>query len=355
MRRLIIKMVESPVAILFCFVLILLSCKGNQPKVSKAVRTKVTLSDVRNSALSVPIHSNGILVTAEEVRLSFKTGGIVAKLPVEEGRKVKRGELIAALDLSEIKAATDQAELGYEKALRDFERASNLYRDSVATLEQKQDAGTALELAKSRLATARFNLNHSEIVAPAGGIILKRLVKVNEIVGPGYPVIFFGSSDKLWKVKASFSDKDIVKINPGDSAVITFDAWPDVKFPARVEQTGEIANPMTGTYEVELTLEKTGYRLASGFIGAVELYPSSTGTVKLIPVEAVVDADGNEGFVYFLSDDSTVSWIKVGIVSVIGTNLAVSGLPDNVQKVVTGGAAYLDNGEKVDVIRPAEK
>lgn len=335
--------------------LILLSCSDSKQKKSEPERTRVALSPVRHASLSQPFHSNGILVPDEEIKLSFKTGGIVAKLPVEEGSRVKKGDVIASLDMSEIKAVADQAALGYDKALRDFERASNLYRDSVATLEQKQNAATALDLAKSRLTAARFNLAHSEIKAPSDGIILKRLVRVNEIAAPGFPVIYFGSSDKFWKIKASFSDKEIVRINPDDSAVITFDAYPDVRFSARVEQTGEIANPMTGTYEVVLSLDKTEFRLASGFIAGVELYPSSGGTAMMIPVEAVLEADRKKGFVYTLNDDSSVSKREIRIMSVSGPDVVIEGLPDTIREVISGGAAYLRNGEKVNVIRQEDK
>ena len=177
------------------------------------------------------------------LKLSFKTGGIVASVNVKEGDRVKKGDLLAALDLSEIKANVVQAQNGYEKALRDIERVENLYRDSVATLEQKQNATTALNVAKSTLEIARFNLAHSSITAPGDGIILKQLSRRNEMVAAGYPVFFFGSSGKQWKIKANLSDRDIVRVNPGDSAVVNFDAHPEVEFCAVVDQVGGIANP----------------------------------------------------------------------------------------------------------------
>ena len=68
-------------------------------------------------------------------------------------------------------------------------------------------------------------------------------------------------------------DRDIIKINPGDSAEVSFDAYPGVMFSAIVDQVGEMSNPYTGTYETELTLKDAGYRLVSGFVASADIFP----------------------------------------------------------------------------------
>ena len=339
------------VSLILPAVLLGTSCKQKQIKQPETLPVRVTLSEIRSVPAVIPLHSNGILVSSEELKLSFKTGGIIANIPVKEGSRVNKGEVLASLDLSEIKAAVEQAVLGYNKALRDYQRASNLYRDSVATLEQKQNSATVLDLAESRLKIARFNLTHSTIIAPENGVILRIIAKENEMVGSGFPVILFGSSAKFWKIKVGVPDKDIIRINIGDSARISFDAYPDKIFYGLVEQTGEISNPMTGTYEVELSLLRTELRLASGFVAGVDLFASVNDSLPSVPVESVVEADSNEGYVYILNNDSRVTKIKVEIVSVKGSRLAVKGIPDGIKEVVSGGSAYLKDGEKVQVVR----
>jgi RND family efflux transporter MFP subunit len=348
---LIVIPVTMKIAVISIISLFLLSCRNEviKPPYSPPVRVKVT--DIKTVPALIPVHSNGILVSREEMRLSFKTGGIISDIPVREGMRVKKGAVLASLDLSEMTASVLQAESAYSKALRDLERASNLYRDSVATLEQKQDAATAFDIAESRLRIAEFNLIHSRITAPDNGIVLKKFAKENELVASGYPVILFGSSGRFWKVKAGFSDKYIIRINMGDSAVISFDAYPGVEFNAFVDQIGELANPMTGTYEVELSLEETDSRLASGFIAGVDLFTSDRDSVPVVPVESVVEADGTQGYIYTLKGDDEVTRVKIEIVSVIGSSVAVRGIPDGITEVISGGAAYLREGAKVEVVR----
>ena len=332
-------------------VLLFLSCRDRKSEttVSGPVRVKVTT--IKRVSAAIPVHTNGILVSSEELKLSFKTGGIVENIPVNEGNRVKKGTILASLDLSEIRAAVDEAELGYGKALRDFERVTNLYRDSVATLEQKQNASTALELAASKVKVARFNLTHSSITAPEEGIILKKFVAENELVAPGYPVILFGSSEGFWKVKAGIPDKDLVKVSIGDSAAISFDAHPGLMFYGTVDQVGELANPMTGTYEIEISLRMTELKLASGFVASVDLFPTVKDSLLAVPVESVVEADGNQGYIYILQEDSTVTKTKVDLINVKGSDITIKGIPPGMNEVISGGAAYLRDGEKVKVIR----
>jgi RND family efflux transporter MFP subunit len=338
--------------ILFLLIIIISAgCKHREVNNTSAEVTNIRVAGVTRGEISIPVHSIGTLVSSEEIKLSFKTGGIIETINVKEGTRVKKGDLLASLNLSEIRANADQAKNGYEKALRDYNRAENLYRDSVVTLEQKQNAATALNVAEAAVEIAQFNLIHSRIVAPENGIILKQFVKQNELVSSGYPVFLFGSSGKYWKVKSGLSDKDVVKVNPGDSAVISFDAYPGVKFSAVVDQVGEMSNPYTGTFETELLLIGSDYRLASGFVAGVNIFPVSKKSFSMVPVGSIVEADGQKGYLFIVTAAMTVQKIQVEIEALIGTMAAVGGIPEGTTEVVSEGAAYLKDGMKVNVVK----
>jgi membrane fusion protein, multidrug efflux system len=336
---------------LFSLIILMGGCSNSQPKAVIAGPTLVKVIEVSPESVSIPVRCSGILLSSEELKLSFKTGGIISRIPVREGDRVKKGQSIAFLNLSEIDAQVNLAGNAYDKALRDFNRAKNLYADSVATLEQLQNATTALSVSKSNLEIARFNLSHSTIVAPDNGIILRQFARENELVSQGYPVFFFGTSGKNWKVKTGISDRDVVKINSGDSAIITFDAWPGIQFPAIVDQVGEIANPATGTYDAELLVKDRGYRFATGFVASAEIFPSGKESYLLVPVGSIIEADGQTGYVFTVSDSNTVSKVGVTIVTVSGNRAAVTVAPAGIREIVSEGAAYLRDGEKVKVAK----
>ena len=325
-------------------------CRNSQVKNVAVLPSPVKVISITPESITIPVRTSGILLSSEEKKLSFKTGGIVSKISVREGDRVKNGQLLASLNLSEINSQVNLASSAFEKATRDYDRARNLYADSVATLEQLQNATTALNISRSNLEIARFNFSHSTITAPENGIILRQLVRENELVSQGYPVFLFGSAGKSWKVKCGLADRDIVKINYGDSACVTFDAWPGIKFEARVDLVGEMANPSTGTYDAELTISDNGYRFAAGFVANVSVFPSGKESHILVPVGSLVDADGQTAYIFSVSDSSVVSKIKVSIVTITGDRIAISGLPAGVKNIVSEGTAYLRDGEHVRVI-----
>jgi RND family efflux transporter MFP subunit len=339
-------------SIIFAFMIIVSAgCNPRETKVASDEAVKVRVIEIESRKITIPVHSTGTLISSDELKLSFKTGGLIASINVKEGQHVKKGDLLASLNLSEISATTEQARNGYEKALRDYQRAENLYRDTVATLEQKQNALTALKVAQSTYEIVKFNLAHSQIFAPDNGIILIKLAKQNELVAAGYPVFVFGTSGKQWKVESGLSDKDIVKVNSGDSASVSFDAWPGVKFPAVVDQVGEISNPYTGTYKTELLLTTTAFRLASGFVAVVDIYPLTDKSYILIPIGSVVEADGKYGNIFYVTDSMSVKKVRIEIEALIGSQAAVKGMPEGVKEVVSEGAAYLVDGLKVRVVK----
>ena len=313
--------------------------------------TKVRVAGVALEKSVLPIRASGLVVSAREIKLSFKTGGVIAAIYVNEGASIKKGDLLALLDLSEIEAHEAQAANGFEKALRDYNRTRNLFTDTVATLEQLQNAETAMKVAKATMEIATFNVNHSRIHAPENGVILKKLVESNEIIAPGYPVFLFGTSGRNWKIKTGLPDKDFVSVSIGDTARVSFDAYPGIGFFAVVNRIGEAANPNTGTYEIEFDLIPSNFRLASGFVAKLEIYPSKAEMLFRVPVEAVVEANGNTGYIYIVTDSSAVKKTKISIAGFIGSTVAVSSGLENITEVVTEGAPYLTDGERVIIVR----
>ena len=339
---------------LYIFIIAAIFWGCRQSQVQKEHTEKVIpvrVAPVEYGAVSNPIRSTGIVSTSEEIKLSFKTGGIVEQTYVDEGMKVKKGQDLAQLNTTEIKAQVAQAKSLYQKALRDLERAENLYEDSVATLEMKQNAETALNISKSVLEAAYFNLNHSKIKAPKSGIILKQIIRENELVAPGYPIYILGIHAENWILRTGLADRDMVKVQLGDSAKVTLDAWPGDKFTARVSQVAEVSDPITGTYEIELQLDPTDRHLATGFIAKLEILPAQQDSFYLIPIESLIEINNHEGYVFIPGPDHHATKIKVTLAMLVDGQAAISkGLAD-VDEVITAGSSYLKSGDLIKINR----
>lgn len=269
----------------------------------------VKIESLERTSISIPVHISGNISANKESRLSFKTGGIIKTINVDAGDKVKQGAILAQLDLKEINQQVLQAKTGLEKAERDFHRIENLFKDTVATLEQYQNAKSALDLAKSQLNIAEYNLKHSTIYAPSHGIILRKFMEENEITGTGTPIFYFASASDSWKMTTGISDKDLVKLNLGDKASILTDAYPTQPLQANVTQIGNAPDITTGLFEVELSIESTALNLKPGFFAKGKILPSDKISCYKLPVDAVQEGIGNT-ITFFSYNEKTKQAIK---------------------------------------------
>lgn len=328
-------------------------CQTQAQTASEINTIAVKTADVVQEARVLPISTSGRLTSKAEVSLSFKTPGFIETIFVDEGARVQQGQLLAKLDLAEINAQVQQAEAGFAKAQRDLDRVEALYRDSVATLEQFQDAETALEIATSALEIASFNQTHSEIRAPANGRILRRMAEDNELVNPGQPILTLGSSKEGWVVRVGLSDRDVVKLRLNDTANLHFDAYPSSVFSGNITEVAEAADPMTGTFEVEITITDPAHVLKSGFIARVDLMPSEQEPFYLIPIEAVTEGNGKDAIIYAAErtgDAYTARRYPVRIAHILNDEVAIQTGLENIASVVTEGAPYLADGSPIRIV-----
>jgi RND family efflux transporter MFP subunit len=310
----------------------------------------VRVAPVSRDAISRPVIGTGTLGPKDEITLGFKVGGVVSRVAVDPGAQVRAGQVLATLDTREIDAAVTRAQSGAEKARRDHARAERLYRDSVFTLQQAQDAATANEVAQADLGAALFNRRYAVIVAPAGGVVLARRAEPGELVSPGTPILILGSRDRGSVIRVGLADHDLVRVRSGDRAQARFDVFPDRSFSGRVTEIAAAADPSTGTYTIEIALPDAG-SLPSGLVGRVEILPATQDTATVVPIEAMLEADGSEATVFALSSDGSMAERRRVIVAFLTEDrVAVRRGLEAVRSVITDGAAYLRDGTRVKVI-----
>lgn len=333
----------------------LASC-GKTEKVSeipsKGDVIPVKVMDLKKGEFKSSISGSGTFTTKDETLLSFKVGGIVSKIIVEEGDQIRKGQLLAALDLTEIQTGLNQAKIAVEKADRDFQRASRLFTDSVATLEQKQNAESALEIAKQQLKAVEFNLQYSEIRATQNGFVLSKFVNPGQQVSSGTAVLQTnGASDETWVLKTSVNDRNWTLIAEGDSASITTDTHPDLELQARVVNKSQSADPVTGAYWVEVApLNPKQITLASGMFGRATIFPSKQANGWEVPYESLLDAQGDYGFVFVSKDQKQAIKQKVKLGKISKETVQIlSGLEDFPYLIVSG-SAYLSDLSLIKII-----
>jgi membrane fusion protein, multidrug efflux system len=338
------------------FSFIILSCGKRGKEVKQAIIIDdviaVKTEQILDGNSTQPIEASGIVASTDEARLSFKTGGIIEKIYVKEGQNVNRGQLLASLNLTEINATVQQATEAVHKAERDLKRITNLYADSVSTLEQVQNVTTVLSLAKQSLQIAQYNRSYSTIHAQNAGTIVKKIMNEGELAGPGNPVFFMnatGAND--WVLKVGLSDKDWASIKIGDIAAIQMDAFPQNAFIGTVSNLGQGADATSGQYQVEIKVKPEGKKFATGLFGVAKIQPKISTNQASISVNGLIEGNNKNGFVYVIDANSIAQKTPVIVDHIVDGRVFLKSYPKEISTIITDGSAYLVSGSKVKLVK----
>jgi len=314
----------------------------------------VRVAPVVRTEAAEPIRSAGLLLGKEESRLSFKVGGVVREVLVDEGARVAAGTLLATIRPDEVAGRVTQAHRVFEKAQRDLDRLERLHGMGIVATENLEDGRTQRDVARAALDVAQFDAQYASIRAPADGVVLERLAEPAELVAPGTPVLRFKAANEGWVVRMGLPDRDVVRVQLGDAATIASKAYPERRFVGRVTQIAGAASPATGTFDVEVAVEPDGATLYSGMYVAVDVEPSRREPVAIVPIDAFLEGNGDRGMVLALAaDGKTARRVPVQVAFLDGDRVALRAGVDGVDQVVTDGAAWLRDGAAVRVLPSA--
>ena len=293
----------------------------------------------------------GITEQAKTFRLSFKISGMLRVITVEEGGTFRQGQLLAALDRTEIQAQANQAKLNYEKKQRDYARMQNLYKAEVATKEQLENARTQSLTAKNEWEIAGFNLKHSRIVAPFPGKVVTRMAGPGELTGPGNPVLEVISTADALQFSTFLADKEVIAVDMGDTVTLAFDVYPDKTFPSVITAISPLPHPQHGAYETIIRPIGRNHPLRPGFVGKVTIKKGASQNCFAIPPAALLDIQGSKGVVFIVRDGIALRK-EVEMLELTQDRALIRAGLTKEGIVVTHGAGYLSDGDSIKIVKP---
>jgi len=307
---------------------------------------------VSSLQLANTISTTGLVATENDANYSFKIGGVIHRIFVEEGDAFKKGQLLATLDVTEITAGLSQADLNLEKSERDYSRAYNLYKDSVYTLEQLQNTKTAFEIAKEQKEAVAFNARHAKILATSNGFVSHKMANEGEVIDPGSPVLIINETTKEndYVLKAGLTDKEWTAVQLGQKAVVTLDGYPEKHFEALVYRKSKASDFTLGSFQVELKLDLNGIEPAVGMFGKAEIFTDKAEDVVAIPYESLIEADGNKASVFKVSKDQKVKRVPVTILKFENDKVYVKDGLQKTDQIVVSNSAYLNERSVIKII-----
>lgn len=311
--------------------------------------TAVAVTTAVNGPASASLTIRGVLAFRDEMRLSFKVGGLISRIAVDNGAAFRKGQVLAEVEPTEINAQLTQAQQLDAKAARDLERGERLRSDEVISLEQLQNLRTQRELAGAQLRAAQFNRDRATIRAPADGLVLRRLAEDHELVQPGQPVLVVGSTTRGYLLRASVADRVLVQLRRDDALTVTLDAAPGQTLTGHISSLGAAADPASGLFPVEVELAPTDVPLASGMVASLHVPPADRGAPLVrVPASAIIAADGARASVFIVAGGKAARR-AVQIAFLDGEQVALQSGVAVGENVVSAGAPYLDDGERVTV------
>ena len=211
------------------------------------------------------VSTDDAFIDADKATISSKIPGRIINLKSDEGDTIKTGQILAALDTSDLKAQEKQfiaatinakesitlAKVNLEKAKDDFTRAQSQYKDNIITQEQYDHSAKALDaaqaeynisLTKPAMSNAqqevvKAQLKNSTIYSPIDGVIARKWILEGDVVQPGQPIFTIFDMKNIW-ITAQFEETRLALVTMGAQVEISVDTYPDIKFSGRVIQIG---------------------------------------------------------------------------------------------------------------------
>lgn len=245
----------------------------------------------------------GRVTHARDLKLGFKTGGVVKALLVDEGERVTRGQVLARLDRSELEAGLAQARAGLAKSSRDLARVKGLESQAVLPGSTREDAETARTVAAAQVRGLLWNLETTTLEADTDGVVLKRLAEPGEVVGPGQPVLVIGDESAGVRVELGLPAKDLERAVVGGTVTVRLDGSP-ATHQATIVELAPTLTPGTDKLSVFVSLPSE-LRPPRGLVATVDLPPRQLPVLPAIPLSTVVEGHGANASVWVLTPPSS--------------------------------------------------
>ena len=330
-----------------------------QKKEMTAPATRPVKTTIVESRSVIRKDFSGIVEAVEYVKLAFRVSGQIISLPVIEGEKVKKGQLIAAIDPRDIALQYAATKSAYETASAQVERNKRLLSRQAISVQEYEISLSNYQKAKSEYELSSNNMRDTKLTAPFDGSIEKRLVENYQRVNSGEGIVQLVNTQNL-RIKFTIPDAYLYLLRAKDPRfLVEFDTFKGLVFKARLEEYLDISTEGTGI-PVSITIDDPSfdrdlYAVKPGFTCSIrftaDVGPLVQDSWTIIPLSAVFgESDGNNMYVWVV-EDNKVHKRKIVVNAPTGEAqvLVSEGLKPG-EQIVIAGVYQLVEGESIKSI-----
>ena len=312
---------------------------------------KVTVQKVEQQPFSKFFTATGELEAMDEAFISPEVAGQITEINVEEGQRVKRGQLLARLNTSLIEKNMNEVKTQLSLAETFYKKQSELWNQGIGSERQYLEAKNNYESLQNKLATLQEQYKMSIITSPINGYVEKIMLKKGELSSPGMQLMQIVSLDKL-KVLAKISEAYLPIISEGEEVTITFPTFPEVQIMKPIDRVGNVVSKQNRTFEVEILIDNPKGILKPNLLANIRIKIYSNEKSIVVP-SMVIREDLNGSYLYVAEHEgdrllSRKKYVKVGKAYKDKTEV-MSGLNLGDQ-VIIDGYGNVSDGSPIEVV-----
>ncbi len=319
------------------------SAAGPRRQSVPTVRVEKPLRDT----VAYTLQSTGDVVSIQQASIFSKVSGNLDHVYVNLGAVVRRNQLLALIDTTELAQQVQQTAATYFNARAEYLRMKELYEKDLGAKQELDNAEALMKVAEANHGTAKTRLGYARITAPFAGTITKRYLDPGALVNPNGSTLFTLMNLDSVKVAINILEKDIPLITIGNEAVVTADALPDNPVNGRVGRLSQAVDLSTRTMAAEIFVPNKDHRLKPGMYATVTLVLSEHPNAITVPAQAVLK-DASGPFVYVVEDKTAKRVpVQTGIEQASRTEI-LSGL-SGTESLITTGQQFVRDGGPVSI------
>jgi len=307
----------------------------------------VEITRVKKSNIEIFLVNNCTLEPEKQVDVVAKTSGIVNNIVVEEGDYVKTEETLAELDPEELLLALSEAEIKKDNTERIYKRSLDNFKDNIISKEDFEDKKFQYESALIEFEKEQLEFKYATIKSPIDGVVINRNIEVGYNLEKNQVAFKIADFDPIL-AKIYVPEKELNKIEEGQSAKIISESSPEIEFMGNVKMISPVVDPESGTIKVTLeVLGLTAGVLMPGMFVSVYTIVDQHQDALVIPKNALIlEAEADEVFV--VKDFIVINTDPAKLEELDIDNTVVCKQKGYVEKGLSNGDDYAVHGKVID-------
>lgn len=270
-----------------------------EPPKDKPTKTVSTMKLVneefkRFTEIQASIQSDDVAMASSE------TGGRITYLKAKEGQYVKKGQLIAKVDLDAIDKQVDEINTSLSLAKDTYQRQKRLWEQNIGSEMQYLQTKNNVERLEQSLKTLDFQKTKANVYAPISGAIDKVMLKEGEMSSPGLPIVEILNTYKV-KVVANLPENYLGKVKRGELVDINFPAL-QLDKQAKITLVGRSIDSANRTFKIEIEMSNKDQTLKPNLLAIVKINDLTIADALIVPQELVLQEISGKEYVMVVSE-----------------------------------------------------